>query len=172
MGARATVRRFLLTLVREGYADTDGKYFGLRPKVLELGYAALSSLTFLDVVQPVMTRLAAELEESCFCAILDDEDCGDDLECIFDEVAGVLAISSAGATIGAWALGRAADTSPSFVGSALGSIVGAAAGLGVLKLLDEIDPDYDEGTGAIIGFSLTQGVFTAIGSRVGKAMRD
>ncbi len=24
---RATVRRFLLTLVREGYADTDGKYF-------------------------------------------------------------------------------------------------------------------------------------------------
>jgi IclR family pca regulon transcriptional regulator len=28
---RATVRRFLLTLVREGYADTDGKYFGLRP---------------------------------------------------------------------------------------------------------------------------------------------
>ena len=71
---RATVRRFLLTLVREGYADTDGKYFGLRPKVLELGYAALSSLTFLDVVQPVMTRLAAELEESCFCAILDDED--------------------------------------------------------------------------------------------------
>jgi IclR family pca regulon transcriptional regulator len=42
--------------------------------VLELGYAALSSLTFLDVVQPVMMRLAAELEESCFAAILDDED--------------------------------------------------------------------------------------------------
>jgi IclR family transcriptional regulator, pca regulon regulatory protein len=71
---RATVRRFLLTLVREGYADMDGKHFGLRPKVLELGYAALSSLTFLDVVHPVMTRLAAELEESCFAAILDDED--------------------------------------------------------------------------------------------------
>ncbi len=71
---RATVRRFLLTLVHEGYADTDGKFFGLRPKVLELGYAALSSLTFLDVVQPVMTHLAEELEESCFCAILDDED--------------------------------------------------------------------------------------------------
>jgi len=71
---RATVRRFLLTLVREGYADTDGKYFGLKPKVLELGYAALSSLTFLDVVQPVMTRLAEGLEESCFCAILDGED--------------------------------------------------------------------------------------------------
>ena len=35
--SRATVRRFLLTLVAEGYAETDGKYFGLRPKVLELG---------------------------------------------------------------------------------------------------------------------------------------
>jgi IclR family pca regulon transcriptional regulator len=71
---RATVRRFLLTLVREGYADTDGKYFGLKPKVLELGYAALSSLTFLDVAQPVMARLAEKLEESCFCAILDGDD--------------------------------------------------------------------------------------------------
>ena len=47
---RATVRRFLLTLVKEGYAETDGKYFSLRPKVLELGFAALSSMTMLDVM--------------------------------------------------------------------------------------------------------------------------
>ncbi|MFH1558622.1 MAG: helix-turn-helix domain-containing protein, partial [Pseudomonadota bacterium] len=33
----ATARRFLLTLVREGYAEVDGKYFSLRPKVLDLG---------------------------------------------------------------------------------------------------------------------------------------
>ena len=71
---RATVRRFLLTLVREGYAVTDGKHFALKPRVLELGYSALSSLPFLDVVQPVMTNLAVELEESCFAAILDGED--------------------------------------------------------------------------------------------------
>jgi len=71
---RATVRRFLLTLVQEGYAHTDGKQFALKPKVLELGYAALSSLSFLDVVRPVMKRLAEELEESCFTAILDAED--------------------------------------------------------------------------------------------------
>jgi len=71
---RATVRRFLLTLVRESYADTDGKHFALKPKVLELGYAALSSLPFLDVVQPVLDRLAEELAESCFAAILDGED--------------------------------------------------------------------------------------------------
>ena len=69
---RATVRRFLLTLVREQYAETDGKYFSLKPKVLELGFAALSSMSLLDVIQPVVMRLAATLKESCFAAVLDD----------------------------------------------------------------------------------------------------
>ncbi|MBT8100638.1 MAG: helix-turn-helix domain-containing protein [Gammaproteobacteria bacterium] len=71
---RATVRRFVLTLVREGYAETDGKYFNLRPKVLELGFAALSSLTFVDVAQPIMSRLAYKLEESVFAAVLEADD--------------------------------------------------------------------------------------------------
>ena len=71
---RATVRRFILTLVRDGYAETDGKYFNLRPKVLELGFAALSSLTFVDVAQPIMARLAHNLGESVFAAVLEEED--------------------------------------------------------------------------------------------------
>lgn len=71
---RATVRRFLLTLVQEEYAETDGKYFSLSPKILELGYAALSSMTFLDSVQPVMVKLAKELRESCFTAVLEGYD--------------------------------------------------------------------------------------------------
>jgi len=71
---RATVRRFVLTLVREGYAETDGKFFGLKPKVLELGYAALSSLTFVDVAQPIIVQLAYRLKESVFVAVLDDLD--------------------------------------------------------------------------------------------------
>jgi IclR family pca regulon transcriptional regulator len=71
---RATVRRFVLTLVREGYAETDGKLFGLKPKVLELGYAALSSLTFVDVAQPIIAQLAYKLNESVFVAVLDDLD--------------------------------------------------------------------------------------------------
>ena len=70
---RATVRRFVLTLVREGYAETDGKNFNLKPKVLELGFAALSSLTFVDVAQPVMARLAYKLNESVFAAVLEDQ---------------------------------------------------------------------------------------------------
>ena len=71
---RAAVRRFMLTLVSEGYAETDGKHFNLKPKVLELGYAALSSLSFVEVAQPIMARLAFKLEESVFAAMLDDED--------------------------------------------------------------------------------------------------
>jgi len=71
---RATVRRFVLTLVREGYAGTDGKLFSLTPKVLELGYAALSSLTFVDVAQPIIVQLAYRLKESVFVAVLDDLD--------------------------------------------------------------------------------------------------
>lgn len=70
---RATVRRFVLTLVRDGYAETDGKYFNLKPKVLELGFAALSSLTFVDVAQPIMAQLAFKLKESVFAAVLEGE---------------------------------------------------------------------------------------------------
>ncbi|MDF2602781.1 ArsR family transcriptional regulator [Sphingomonas sp. ABOLG] len=67
---RATVRRFLLTLVREGYAEKDDKLFSLKPKVLELGYSALSSMGILDVIQPVMNDLSRELQESVFAAVL------------------------------------------------------------------------------------------------------
>lgn len=72
--SRATVRRFVLTLVSEDYAETDGKFFSLKPKVLELGYAALSSLTFVDVAQPIIAQLAYKLRESVFVAVLDDLD--------------------------------------------------------------------------------------------------
>lgn len=67
---RATVRRFLLTLVREGYVETDGKYFSLKPKVLELGYSVLSSMSIWEVAQPIMNELAETLQESCFAAVL------------------------------------------------------------------------------------------------------
>lgn len=72
---RAAARRFLLTLVREGYAETDGKYFRLRPKILELGFSALSSITFAEIAQPVMDDLADEIDEMCLSAVLDGEWC-------------------------------------------------------------------------------------------------
>lgn len=71
---RATARRFLLTLVREGYAEKDDKLFSLKPKVLDLGYSALSSMGILDVAQPIMNELARNLQESVFCAVLTGDD--------------------------------------------------------------------------------------------------
>jgi IclR family pca regulon transcriptional regulator len=70
---RAAARRFLLTLVREGYAELDGKFFSLKPKILELGFSALASMSLPEIVQPVLNELAEKLQESCFCVVLDTD---------------------------------------------------------------------------------------------------
>ncbi len=70
---RAAARRFLLTLVREGYAEIVGRQFRLSPKVLELGYSVLSSMNVADVIQPVTNELAERIGESCFAAVLDGD---------------------------------------------------------------------------------------------------
>jgi IclR family pca regulon transcriptional regulator len=70
---RATVRRFLLTLVREGYAESDGKYFNLKPKILEIGFSALSSMNIWDIAQPIMNALSAKVQESCFAAVFEED---------------------------------------------------------------------------------------------------
>ena len=57
---RAAARRFLLTLTDLGYVRTDGKQFALTPRVLELGYAYLSSLTLPEIAEPHLERLAAD----------------------------------------------------------------------------------------------------------------
>lgn len=68
---RAAARRFLLTLVREGYAETDGKLFDLTPQVLELGFSVISSVGIWDVAAPFIERLSEEIEESVSAAVLD-----------------------------------------------------------------------------------------------------
>ena len=71
---RASVRRFLLTLVRDGYAGIQGKYFALRPTILELGFSALASMDVWEVAQPIMNDVSERLQESCFAAVLDGDD--------------------------------------------------------------------------------------------------
>ncbi len=72
--SRAAARRFLHTLVSAGYAETDGKYFWLRPKVLDLGFSFLSSMGIWDIAQPIMTELVRTTHASCAAAILDGHD--------------------------------------------------------------------------------------------------
>lgn len=71
---RATARRCLITLVEVGYVRNDGRYFALRPSVLELGYAYLSSLTLPEIAQPHLEELAQTVKEACSIAVLDDDD--------------------------------------------------------------------------------------------------
>ncbi|AYF98220.1 IclR family transcriptional regulator [Protaetiibacter intestinalis] len=72
--SRAAARRFLLTLVELGYVGTDGREFALRPRVLELGHAYLSSLSLPEIAEPHIKRLATEVGESTSVAVLDGQD--------------------------------------------------------------------------------------------------
>ena len=71
---RAGARRILLTLQTLGYVDTDGKLFRLTPRILDLGFAYLSSMPIWNRAEPVMEALAQEVQESCSAAVLDATD--------------------------------------------------------------------------------------------------
>ncbi|HKN94564.1 MAG TPA: IclR family transcriptional regulator C-terminal domain-containing protein [Thermoleophilaceae bacterium] len=71
---RAAARRFLLTLVKLGYVHFANGRFSLRPRVLDLGYAYLSSLSLPEVAQPHMETLVAKVNESSSISVLDDTD--------------------------------------------------------------------------------------------------
>lgn len=71
---RAAARRFLLTLVDLGYVQSDGRLFRLTPRVLELGYAYLSSFSLPEIAEPHLERLVAEVRESSSLCVLDGED--------------------------------------------------------------------------------------------------
>jgi IclR family pca regulon transcriptional regulator len=72
--ARAAARRFLLTLAELGYVRNDGRMFALTPRVLELGYAYLSSLSLPQIAEPHLERLVAAVQESASVTVLDDTD--------------------------------------------------------------------------------------------------
>ena len=71
---RAGARRILLTLQTLGYVESDGKLFRLTPRMLDLGFAYLSSLPIWNLAEPVMEALVDEVKESCSAAVLDGTD--------------------------------------------------------------------------------------------------
>lgn len=71
---RAGARRVLLTLQTLGYVASDGKFFQLTPKVLDLGFAYLSSMPLWSRAEPFMEGLTQRVQESCTAAVLDDTD--------------------------------------------------------------------------------------------------
>ena len=68
---RAGARRILLTLQTLGYVEAEGRLFRLTPKILDLGFAYLTSMPFWNLAEPVMENLSAQVHESCSAAVLD-----------------------------------------------------------------------------------------------------
>lgn len=71
---RAAVRRCLHTLKELGYVDAELNNYTLRPKVLSLGYAYLSSTPLAVSARPLLDRTSAELQESTSLALLEDDE--------------------------------------------------------------------------------------------------
>ncbi|KAB2655998.1 IclR family transcriptional regulator [Brucella tritici] len=68
---RATARRCLLTLAELGYAEYDGKFFMLLPKILRLGHAYLSLTPLPTIIQPHLDQLSDTVGESASASVLD-----------------------------------------------------------------------------------------------------
>lgn len=71
---RAGARRILLTLQTLGYVETDGRQFRLTPRILDLGFAYLSSMPIWNLAEPVMEGLVDRVKESCSAAVLEGTD--------------------------------------------------------------------------------------------------
>lgn len=68
---RAGARRILLTLAALGYVGREGRDFYLTPRILDLGYAYLSSMPLWNIAEPVMEDLVRTVHESSSAAVLD-----------------------------------------------------------------------------------------------------
>jgi len=71
---RSAARRYLLTLVHVGMAQTDGRQFWLTPKVLSLGHSYLDSARLPRAIVPFLQRLTAQLQESTNYSVLEGDD--------------------------------------------------------------------------------------------------
>lgn len=71
---RAVARRYLLTLERLGYVTAHGPYYALTPRVLEIGFAYMSTMTVAEVARPFMAHVVGTLHESCSVGVLDGFD--------------------------------------------------------------------------------------------------
>lgn len=104
-------------------------------------------------------------------AVVDRVDCGEDLYCVLGQLGLTLTLASAGAAGGDLLVGNAARTEPSVLGAAIGALVGAGAGLATTKLYDELVEHVPGRVPIVLTFTLTQGSLTALGSRIGAALR-
>jgi IclR family transcriptional regulator, pca regulon regulatory protein len=68
---RTAARRYLLSLVHYGYAESDGRHFWLTPKVLRLGQSYLEAARLPRLVQPFIQRVSMQCGETVNFSALD-----------------------------------------------------------------------------------------------------
>ena len=72
--SRTAARRYLLTLESLGYVYTDGRLYGLTPRVLRVGWSYFDSARLPRTVQPYLRQLSATLNVSAYLSVLDGWD--------------------------------------------------------------------------------------------------
>jgi IclR family pca regulon transcriptional regulator len=68
---RTAARRYLMSLVYFGYADTDGKHYWLLPSVLRLGRSYLEAARLPRLAQPFLQRMSMQTGETANLSVLD-----------------------------------------------------------------------------------------------------
>lgn len=68
---RTAARRYLMSLVHYGYADTDGRLYWLLPSVLRLGQGYLESARLPRQAQPFLQRMSMQTGETANLSTLD-----------------------------------------------------------------------------------------------------
>ena len=134
-----------------GPLEAQEKSAGVK-RAIETAGGTLGSLAGLGAASLILDRGCPEEEVSCNLHALGGA--------FF-----FLTVQPVAGAVGTWALGRAAGTGPSLEGAGLGSLVGTAAALFLANCL------FHSGDAAVIGFGVSQGIITSLGSRIGAAAR-
>ncbi|MES2262625.1 MAG: IclR family transcriptional regulator C-terminal domain-containing protein [Pseudomonadota bacterium] len=68
---RTAARRYLCTLEHLGYLYSDGKRFGLTPRVLRVGWSYFDSAELPRVLRPFLERASVALNEFVYVSVMD-----------------------------------------------------------------------------------------------------
>ena len=69
---RSAARRYLLTLEHLGYLYSDGKQFGLTPRVLKVGWSYFDSAPLPRILLPFLQRATGAINEAVYVSVLDN----------------------------------------------------------------------------------------------------
>jgi hypothetical protein len=95
----------------------------------------------------------------------------EDLSCNLENSFAAIVVGTAGAAAGDYLVGKLFDTKPSGVGAIVGAVAGAAAGVGTWHLFKEELGIVNTSEGYAATYVITQGVVTALGSRLVRALK-